>query len=129
MTIKLNSQQVAEIRALRRAGFTIRSIASAFDVCIRQIDNIVHNRAWAFLTLQHIELPILARDKAIRLRLPAKTRRLTQEQEQIIEQYHKRLEAAIDLIADREAHAISMLGYWRPKPRKHRRETHTRRDQ
>src|SRR4051812_5635806 len=71
---KLAHREVQQIRALGAAGFTARSIAPHFDLCTREVSNILKHRAWYWLPVEQVPLPIFAPDAATKLKLRAPKR-------------------------------------------------------
>jgi hypothetical protein len=117
---KLSLHQVQQIRALGAAGFTARSIAPNFDLCTREVTNILKGRAWWFLPVEPVELPLFNTQAAQSLKLRA-PKKLTAEQKHRLETYKKNLGMHFDLEAEREAHAIALSSNWRIKSPKLRR--------
>lgn len=121
--MKLNSAQVQEIRTLARSGFSTRSIASAYDMTPRQTWSIIKGRCWKFLKYEPVELPALPGDAAVKLRLRA-AKKLTYDEQVVLNQYRTRLTASIELTAEREGFALRLIRSWTakkaPRPRKSR---------
>lgn len=121
--MKLDAKQVQQIRTLARSGFSTRSIANAFGMTPRQIWSIVKGRCWKFLAFEPVELPVLASDSAVKLRLRA-AKKLTYDEQVILNQYRDRLTASIELTAEREGFALRLIRSWTakksPLPRKSR---------
>ena len=115
---KLTHVQVQQIRALASAGFTHRSIAPSFGVCVREVANIVHGRNWQWLPTEQVPLPIFEPTEAERLVLrQCKSR--TADERVVLEEYRARLAAHIDDQAEREAFALRLA--WRIKQPARRR--------
>src|SRR4051794_18362728 len=91
MSMKLNTDQVLSIRALSDAGFSTRSIATAYRVTHRQVWAITRFHAWAFLPPSSVELPELLHEQTSVLRLRRRFVGLTPEQQRRVEAYAARL--------------------------------------
>lgn len=122
---KLTHVQVQQIRALAAAGFTHRSIAPSFGVCIRAVANIIHGRNWHWLPVEVVPLPVLEPTAAERLVL-RQSRTRTAEQRVILEEYRARLAAHIEDQAEREAFALRLA--WRIKHPNRRRDVRRTRE-
>src|SRR5687768_10276139 len=91
----LKPNEVQSIRTLQRFGFCNTTIARAYGVCSRTIEDIAHNRSWRHLPDVPAPLPLLAMHAAAMLRLRS-IKKLTPEQRQHIEQYARQLVEQIE---------------------------------
>lgn len=119
---KLTQLQVQQVRALHIAGFTTRSIAPQFGVCVREIANIVHGRNWGWLPVIDVPLPILPPAGAERLALRRSQRQRQAERERL-DEYRARLAAQIEDAAEREGFALRLA--WRIKRPARQRQIRT----
>src|SRR5687767_14569682 len=97
-TLTLN--EVQNIRDLIRAGFRKSTIARAFGVCGRTIDDIDHHRSWRHVPDVPALLPLLACHAAAMLKLRS-YKRQSPEQRQNLEQYARRVAEQIEDQAER----------------------------
>jgi len=109
----LSTNEVQNIRDLIRAGFCKTTIARAFGVCGRTVEDIDHQRSWRHVPDVPAPLPLLACHAAAMLRLRS-FKRLTDEQRQNLTQYAHRVGAQIEAEAEREPFALDLLSGWKP---------------
>lgn len=116
----ISPNEVQGIRTLQRFGFRNTTIARAYGLCSKSIDDIAHGRAWYHLPPIDVPLPLLAPHAAAMLRLRS-FKKLSPEQRQSIEQYARRVAEQIEDQAEREPFALALLSDWKPvQPVPHR---------
>jgi hypothetical protein len=111
---KLTETNVQQVRAMASFNFTTRSIAESFNVSEREICNIVQGKTWWVLPVVAVPLPIFPPAYAINLKL-RKAERLTDTEQQRLEEYRRQLATQISDVAEREAFALRLACDWRVK--------------
>ncbi len=117
---KLTTKNVQQVRALAAAGFTAKSIAPLFDICQREVLNILKGRAWKFLPVESVPLPTFSLERSTQLK-HRRLARLTATQELELRRYRLRLAEQIENQSEREAFAIRLLNDWRVRKPKSKR--------